>query len=233
MRLLTTSGSAVRPLLLLPPLLLLGAGQARADQPKPGDAAPAFMLPQLSPEEGKMVSLQRHVLGEDGKGKKLIVLSFFSMSCKPCKRELPWLDKVVAAHGDKLSVWVIDIDKEEPEYEAAKKLFEEMGLKLPVLKDRFQIVQRRYQVDTLPSCFFLDPRGKVTVVSTGYSKETQALIASTIKEAVGAELPPVEGHEEEAKAEEPEEEGEEPAEKPKKKKKRKKKKKKKKKRKKR
>ena len=172
--------------------ILLAAGSAVADRPEIGESAPDFTLPVTNMEGKKRISLSSHILAQQGEEDRLVVLSFFSMSCKPCKRELSYFDKLVAALGGKLRVYVIDIDKEDEEIEALKAFLEERRIGLPVLLDRYQIVGRRYQVDTLPSCFFLDGKGQVVKVSAGYDKSIKDLIANVIRAVLKVDPPRIE-----------------------------------------
>lgn len=166
---------------------LLFSPEAWAARPAPGEEVPDFRLPAANLPGVKMVSLQDDILAEGGAA--VNVLSFFSMSCEPCKKELSYFQALVPKLEGKLQVYVIDIDRKSEEHDAARALFQERGITLPLLLDRFQIVGRRFEVSKLPSCFFLDGEGKVIKSSVGYSDGMRALVEGVIKDSLGVEPP--------------------------------------------
>jgi len=175
---------------LLAVAIVLVSSGAQAGRPQPGEEVPDFRLPAANVPGVKMVSLKDDILAAEG-GPTVTVLSFFSMSCEPCKKELAYFQAIVPPLKGKLQVYVIDIDRKSEEHDAARTLFQEKGISLPLLLDRFQIVGRRFEVDKLPSCFFLGGDGKVIKASVGYSEGMRALVEGVIKDTLGVEPPKV------------------------------------------
>ncbi|MBM4320794.1 MAG: redoxin domain-containing protein, partial [Deltaproteobacteria bacterium] len=71
----------------------LAASPAFAQRPSVGEPAPSFGLPVANVPGVQRYSLEEDIL-ESSAG--LNVLSFFSMSCEPCKRELGYFNQLVA-----------------------------------------------------------------------------------------------------------------------------------------
>jgi peroxiredoxin len=98
-----------------------------------------FTLPSI---DGANVSL------DDVLGKKLVLLDFSATWCHYCEEALPKLQKIDAAHSDKVKL--LTIDEQEPledvKADAAKK-----GIKHTVLLDADGVVEKQYGVDGYPT----------------------------------------------------------------------------------
>lgn len=83
----------------------------------------------------------------------LKVLVFFQNGCPSCLKELPFLDKFVQAHPNKISVYAIDsIDNAE----VVKVIAEQFDFKnIKVLKDNLKITNDRYLVFATPTTIIL------------------------------------------------------------------------------
>ena len=61
---------------------------------------------ELTSVEGESVRLSEHL------GREVVLLSFWSTWCEPCKTELPHLDRIYRAHKDEgLAVFAISMDE--------------------------------------------------------------------------------------------------------------------------
>jgi len=179
---------------LLSGLLAVGLAlpsAAAADEIVAGQDAPKFLVRLLNPLDNgqEAVALARMLEPDEGEPPGMILLDFFSLDCKPCKREMPLIQKLSDALKDKgLEVIVVSIDTEEATA-GLKKLVEDMKLTLPIGLDRFQIVMRRYNADTLPYVVVLDGTGKIKLVSRGYKGDALTKLKPLVKELLGAEIP--------------------------------------------
>ncbi len=138
-----------------------------------GDKAPHFALKALNPEAcGQTMVSSKNQLGGDAKAPvKGMVITFLSIHCKPCMKELPELSAWYLKNREAgIGVIAIDIDREAEEIEQVVKLAVEKGVKFPVLSDRFNLLSRRYKVGELPYLLLIGGDGKVAWVKTGYEE---------------------------------------------------------------
>lgn len=158
---------------------------AEVDKP-----APSFRLPAYN---GKatgtgFVGLDQFVGPEaaDKKTKALLV-SFMASFCAPCKKELPVLQALHEKHqGDGLRILAVSIDAEPEGQKKIDELIAEHKVTFPVLKDRFNIVARRWlgTKSPLPSLFVVRPDGTVASVHRGYSTDGAELLAKEVEAAL-------------------------------------------------
>ena len=175
--------------------VLAGPSSARAEgageEVKVGDPAPSFTLPLYNAEaqQRPMFSLDG-VVGADADepNVKAVLLSFFATFCAPCKREMPYLEKLQEEFRDQgLRVVMISIDRDE---EAAAKiavLAKQNKISFPILKDRFNFLARRYLGETapLPSVFIVSRDGVVRELSRGYGKDASTFLRASVQKALG------------------------------------------------
>ncbi|MGA9525089.1 MAG: TlpA disulfide reductase family protein, partial [Myxococcaceae bacterium] len=132
-------------------VLLLSAPAATAwaeDVAEDGKPAPMFRLPVYNskPVGASVVGLDRFV-GADAKDKdtRVVLLSFMASFCAPCKKEMPWLQQLHERLGPKgLRVVMVSIDSEPEGQKIIDELIAKNRVTYPVLKDRFNLVARRY-----------------------------------------------------------------------------------------
>src|SRR3954462_777554 len=155
-----------------------------------GKAAPMFRLPVYN---GKalgttVVGLDKYVGGDAAdKDAKVVLLSFMASFCAPCKKEMPYLQSLHEKYGPKgLRVVMVSIDTEAPGQKIIDELIETNKVTFPVLKDRFNLVARRWlgSQSPLPSVFMVKPDGVVSAVHRGYNEEASLLLDKEVKEAL-------------------------------------------------
>jgi peroxiredoxin len=173
--------------------MVVCAGSARA-QDELADVdkqAPMFRLPVYNGKAlgSTVLGLDKYV-GPDAQDKqtKVVVLSFMASFCKPCKKEMPYLETLHQRYKDfGLRVMSISIDTEEDGQKQIDDLIAQNKITYPVLKDRFNLVARRWlgTQSPLPSLFLVRPDGTVAKVHRGYNEEASVLLASEVETALG------------------------------------------------
>ncbi len=123
-----------------------------------GEPAPAWVLED---PQGRPIRL------EDFRGRPVLV-NFWAVWCPPCREEMPLLD-TLARQQDKVTVVAVDVGDSA---EAVKNFLAQNGLRLPVALDAQGAVASRYQVQGLPTTFFLDARGIVRHIHVGALDES-------------------------------------------------------------
>jgi peroxiredoxin len=180
----------------------LASSDLPADDPnsaKVGDAAPPFSLPTHNPELSgqRMVSLATFVGPEaTEKDTKAVLLSFFATWCKPCLKEFPLLAQMDKEFRDKgLRIISISIDKEEKDFPAIKKLCEDHKAAFPVLRDKYNLLARRYlgSQSAMPSVFMIGKDGAIRMAHKGYGEDGPKFLRSEVLKALGVEEKPSAG----------------------------------------
>jgi thiol-disulfide isomerase/thioredoxin len=162
--------------------------------------APMFRLPvyNAKPVGQSVVGLDRYV-GPDATEKdvKVVLLSFMASFCAPCKREMPYLEALHERYKDfGLRVVSVSIDTEPEGQKIIDELIEQNKVTYPVLKDRFNLVARRWlgNQSPLPSVFLVRPDATVSQVHRGYNQDIGVVLAAEIESALGIKrsgLPPM------------------------------------------
>ena len=131
------------------------AGQIPA--PQKGFLAPTFTLETL---EGKSVTLS------DLRG-KMVLLNFWATWCPPCRAEMPAFQEAYADYVEKDFVIIAVNATAQDSPEAVAEFIAEFGLSFPIMLDRTGEVNRLYQVQSLPTSFFIDKDGVIQEVVVG------------------------------------------------------------------
>ncbi len=135
-----------------------------------------------------MIGIDRYV-GQDPTDKKtkLLVVSFMASFCGPCKKEMPYLQSLHEKYKDQgLRVLMVAIDREEDGQKKVAELVATNKVTFPVLKDRFNIVARRWlgNQSPLPSLFMVRPDGTVKIVHRGYSDDASTILEKEVSAAL-------------------------------------------------
>jgi peroxiredoxin len=125
-----------------------------------GQAAPQFMLPDIS---GREVTLNQY------KG-KIVILDFWQTTCGPCRYTMPMLDKIQDEYSGKLSVLAINL--QEPK-ELVRNYILEQNLHSRVLLDSEYSVGDRYGIFAVPMQFLIDQNGVVRNIWVGMHPDTE------------------------------------------------------------
>lgn len=133
-----------------------------------GDEAPDFVLSDLGGEQHQLSELK-------GKG---VFLNFWGTYCKPCEREMPYMNSQYKHYKDQ-GVEILAVNVGEPEF-SIKRFVEKHDLDFPILDDKNKDVMNMYGVYNLPATFLIDPEGNVIKVVEGEQTEAniQAMLES-------------------------------------------------------
>lgn len=133
-----------------------------------GDEAPDFILSDLGDQQYKLSDYR-------GKG---VFLNFWGTWCKPCEREMPYMNNQYKQYKDQ-GVEILAVNVGEPEF-SIKRFVEKHDLEFPILKDKNKDVMNMYGVYNLPATLLIDPEGNVIKVEEGELTEAkiQAMLES-------------------------------------------------------
>ncbi|RST73706.1 thiol-disulfide oxidoreductase ResA [Siminovitchia acidinfaciens] len=120
-----------------------------------GAMAPDFILEDLNGNQHQLSSYK-------GKG---VFLNFWGTWCKPCEREMPYMNNLYKEYKDQ-GVEILAVNVGEPEY-LVNKFVQKHDLVFPILKDKNKDIMNMYGVFNLPATLLVDPEGKVIKVEEG------------------------------------------------------------------
>lgn len=172
----------------------LAAVPARAGEAKVGEKAPFFFMSTYNPEASgaRRVFLDRLVGPKTEQPKKLLLVSFFNIDCKPCRKELPFLQLLHRRYADEgLGVLAVNCDHRPEKIEEVEAYVKKQGFTFPVLKDRFQALQRRYGVESFPTMYFIDAGATITSVRVGYNEKKMPFPLAEVQRTLGVAQEPV------------------------------------------
>ena len=185
-----------RLIIVLVSTISVASVNAHADKDNPaqvgarsmiGKQAPAFTLPVINKEAAGMdsVSLRQLLAKKRKQDKRVVILYFFAMWCKPCKFEMPIFSELYKDQKDKgLKVVLISVDTEKEMVEKVKGLIKDKGITCIVASDIKNDVARSYFKNGiyLPGTFVIDDRGKIIRARAGFDlKRSKALAAEIAK----------------------------------------------------
>ncbi|GAA5344695.1 thiol-disulfide oxidoreductase ResA [Planifilum fimeticola] len=126
-----------------------------------GQTAPDFELTTL---DGKTVRLSEF----RGKG---VLINFWASWCKPCRDEMPAIQRVYERHRDKgLEVLGVNIAETGVTVDGFVR---HLDLTFPILLDQNREVTQLYGIGPIPSSIFVSPEGKVVRKVSGQMQEGQ------------------------------------------------------------
>jgi len=166
----------------------IGFGSAKAEELKVADKAPDFFLPVYNPEKSGMdrFFLEQEVGPTAKNPKKVLLLSFFNIDCAPCRKELPYLQSVYDRYRkDGLAITVVNCDSDKEKIAEVVRYLAEAKFTFPVLKDRFQLLQRKYAVESFPTLFILDKDQRIVNIRVGYNERGMPFPLALIQKLLG------------------------------------------------
>jgi len=125
-----------------------------------GTKAPEFESKTL---DGKRFSLNEEL------ARGPVVLAFFKVSCPTCQYALPFLDRLHKAYGKK-GITLVGVSQNDATETAA--FAKDFGITFPTLLDdtRTYPASNAYGLTNVPTIFWIEQDGEITVSSIGWVK---------------------------------------------------------------
>lgn len=121
-----------------------------------GQQAPDFSLKTLSGEKSSL---------QDAKGKK-VLLNFWATWCKPCRQEMPAMEKLQKEYADKLAVVAVNFTSAEKSEKQVRAFADTYDLTFPILIDK-KGINADYNVMSYPTTYILDEKGVIQDIHVG------------------------------------------------------------------
>jgi cytochrome c biogenesis protein CcmG/thiol:disulfide interchange protein DsbE len=150
-------------------ILLIGAGwiwvsrvtgnaaDAQIQTAHEGFLAPDFSLQTLSGETVTLSSLRG----------RPVLINLWASWCTPCRLEMPAMQRVYEDYqAQGFQVLAVNATNQDDAGKAAD-FARQYGLKFPILLDNLGSVGRQYQLESLPTSFFVDAQGIIREVVVG------------------------------------------------------------------
>ncbi|PAE22034.1 thiol-disulfide oxidoreductase ResA [Robertmurraya siralis] len=129
-----------------------------------GKKAPNFVLTDMNGEQHRLSDYE-------GKG---VLLNFWATWCKPCEREMPYMDKQYQENKEE-DVQILAVNIGESDV-VVNEFIKKHDLTFPILNDKKQEVQTVYGIGNLPITFLIAPDGNVVNVHEGEIINEQVVI---------------------------------------------------------
>jgi len=110
---------------------------------------------------------------------KPIVLNFWASWCGPCKSEMPDFEEAHRELGSEVQFLMINVtDGYQETVKTASAFIAQQGYTFPVYFDIMYDASNAYNVNSLPTTFFIDAQGHVAAKSVG------AISAATLQQGI-------------------------------------------------
>ena len=124
-----------------------------------GDQAPDFELPQISKNnEAETIRLS------DLKGKG-VMLNFWATWCKPCEREMPYMQELYPKYKE-LGIEIVAVSLDSTEL-VVDRFIDKYDLTFPIPHDKSGEIRDLYKVGPIPSTFFINSEGEIVEYVSG------------------------------------------------------------------
>lgn len=148
----------------------------QASRPKEGGAYD-FTLKNL---DGRSVTLS------DFRGKKLVVLDFWTTWCGPCRMAMPELNAFGGKFPDRVEI--LSVNQQEPRDKVAGYINSKPWDFLHVVLDSNGEVSRAYRVYGIPTLYVVNLEGQVCFKHVGYRRGLDTYLVEMVKQHCGVSL---------------------------------------------
>jgi peroxiredoxin len=125
--------------------------------PFTGFEAPDF---KVANNQGESISLS------DYKG-QAVLLNYWASWCSPCRAEMPAMERIYQEYKDQGFEILAVNSSQQDDKQKAIDFAKELELSFPILFEEDGSVSKQYQIQALPSSFFIDKDGVIQEIVIG------------------------------------------------------------------
>jgi cytochrome c biogenesis protein CcmG, thiol:disulfide interchange protein DsbE len=141
-------------------VLVLGIGLAAASYFMKDELFPVFVGSQIPNFRAKELGSTKYKTLADYKG-QVILLNIWATWCEPCREEIPSLERLQKAYGDKgLKIVAVSIDDYVSE-DSIRRYANNFGVTFEILHDPTHAIERVFQTTGYPETFVVGPDGTI------------------------------------------------------------------------
>ena len=119
-----------------------------------------------------------HVYDLSGFEGNIVYIDFWASWCGPCKKSLPWLNGISRKYKDKgLKILAINLDTNKQD---ADKMIASIKPEFEIAFDPDGASPEEFEVDTMPSAFLIDRKGKIVEIYKGFNETDEEAIEKNI-----------------------------------------------------
>lgn len=170
------AGMSIAPLMAAPAAAAEKSEQARLIDPEDASIMPGFVLENLDGDDVNCDDLL-----EEG----VIFLDFWALWCRPCLKELDFLDEFVDEYGEQgFTVVAINIDTPEAR-DRVESYIQSKGYGFEVLLDPDKDVYYDLDIPAIPYSVLIDPEGRIRAVHIGFQLGDEETLEEEIEALLG------------------------------------------------
>jgi thiol-disulfide isomerase/thioredoxin len=106
-----------------------------------------------------------------------VLFSFFTTSCIPCLKEIPYIHIIKEEYPD-VSMFLVNVGEDKQKVSAFIKA---KGYTLPVLLDRYGKISEKYKAQVTPTLVIINENGKIDFYKQGYKETDNEMIKQSIE----------------------------------------------------
>ncbi len=115
------------------------------------------------------------------KGEKLTLIDFWTTRCKPCRKAIPYLNKISEQYKNK-GVNVIGINCDGPRsISKVSPLSKSLNIQYPILLDINNELLNDLNLSAYPTLIIVNPKGKIVWIHEGFVTGDEEVILSEIE----------------------------------------------------
>ena len=119
---------------------------------------------------------------------KVVVVTFWASWCGPCRRELPVLDVLQKAAGERAKVIAVNVKDTRQDYRLIRRQMKDAALTFT--HDRTGDISKGYAVNSYPNLYVIDQAGTIAAVHVGFGDDSLEHIVTDINKLLVAPAKP-------------------------------------------
>ena len=119
---------------------------------------------------------------------RVVVVTFWASWCGPCRRELPVLDLLQKAAGERAKVIAVNVKDTPADYRIIRRQMKDAALTFT--HDRRGEISEGYPVKSYPNLYVIDQAGTIAAVHVGFGEGSLEEIVADINELLAAPQKP-------------------------------------------